>query len=93
MQLYQVVGRSNYSFTNAKGEVIDGYTYHLVSTVDETTDNFVGRRVASEAALKSKVDGWARAGSFVPKLGDVVLVVYSRNGKLDSFMDGSLFEK
>lgn len=93
VQIYKVVGISNYSFTNSSGEVVAGYTYHLLSTVEEKTDNFTGFQVATEPALMYKVNAWRESGSLVPKVGDLVLPLYSRKGKLESFVNPDVLGK
>lgn len=91
MNLYKVVGVSNYSFTSSSGEVVSGFTYHLLSTIEEHTVSFTGCRVTTEAALMNKVHGWEESGSFIPKVGDIVLPLYTRNGKLESFLSPDVF--
>lgn len=90
MQIYQVVGVSNYSFKNESGEQLAGFTFHLVSDTPEDTDRFVGRRVCTEAALMPKVDAWRKSGSLMPKVGDKVIPLYTRTGKLESFISSSV---
>lgn len=87
VQIYKVVGVNSYDFDNPKGDHVSGSTYHLLSLVPSSSERFSGYAVEKQSVFSDKLDGWARAGSYIPVVGSIVMPIYSKSGTLDSFID------
>lgn len=87
VQIYKVVGLNSFNFTNDKGDQVIGSTYHLLSAVPSSSDNFSGYSVEKQSVFGDRLDSWVRSGAYIPGIGSYVLLLYTKNKAFDGFID------
>lgn len=84
VDVVRIVGYSDYSFVDDRGKPVTGRKYHAIAP--KIAAGFVGMESLSFSASLQLQASWANSPEAIsPDVGDTVIVVYNRYGKLEHF--------
>lgn len=81
--IVKVVGIRPFDFVNDRGVRYSGNKYYVL--LASGRPGMQGIEVADLSASTSLMSTWVTSDSFVPEVGDIAELVYSRYGRLDHF--------